>query len=222
MISIVLAEDHAVVREGVRSLLKNNADYCVVGSCGDGLEAINLVEMHKPDILIVDLSLPGLDGMEVTSRVHVNFPQTKIIVLSMHNNEEHILSVLKKGAKAYVLKEASGSDLIKAIRSTIHGTYFLSEAIPGDILLRFQKNREKTQSRYDTLSKREKEVLQLVAEGYTSPEIEEKLYISVRTVETHRGNILAKLGLRSQTDMVHYALQRGLVQSKPRYRKEDE
>ncbi len=218
MISFVLAEDHEVVRQGIEAILKVNQDFVVAGSCGNGLEAIELVDQHKPDILILDLSLPGIDGLEVTNRVATRHPETLVIILSMHEHEEYIIKVLQLGAKGYLLKESGSTELMKAISVVLQGNYYLSDSIPEDILIRFKERKGRTMSRYDTLSEREREVLQLVAEGHSNAEIAEILFIGTRTVETHRSNIMAKLGLRNQTDLVHFVMQRGLITVRPRFR----
>lgn len=218
MISFVLAEDHELVRQGIEAILAENKDYVIAASCGNGLEAIDLVDQHRPDILILDLSLPGIDGLEVTGRVTATSPGTRIIILSMHENEEYIIKVLQLGAKAYILKEAGSKELLAAISEVLQGKYYLSTSIPEDILERFKEHRERTVSRYDTLSAREREVLQLVAEGHSNGEIAELLFIGTRTVETHRSNVMAKLGVRNQTDLVHFMIQRGLITVKPRFR----
>lgn len=212
MATIVLAEDHVIFRQGLKSLLQQKSDLSVVAETGDGLEAVALIRREKPDVLVVDLSLPGLDGLEVTRRVRQQSPHTRIVVLSMHASEAYIVQAVRNGALAYVLKNASMDDLEQAIRAVLEGRRFFSAALPQDLAETLaQADAEKIADRYETLTKREREILQLVAEGYTSPEIAEKLFISLLTVNKHRSNLMDKLGRHSQTELVHYALQRGLI-----------
>ena len=223
MATIVLAEDHVIFRQGLKSLLQQKSDLSVVAETGDGLEAVALVRREKPDVLVVDLSLPGLDGLEVTRRVRQQSPHTRVVVLSMHASEAYVVQAVRNGALAYVLKNASMDDLEQAIRAVLEGRRFFSAALPQDLAETLaQADAEKIVDRYETLTKREREILQLVAEGYTSPEIAEKLFISLLTVNKHRSNLMDKLGRHSQTELVHYALQRGLIplHVKPPERKE--
>ena len=207
MLRIVLVEDHQIVRQGFRALLDREADLAVVAETGDGLEAVRLVEEERPDVLVLDLTLPGLDGLEVARRVGRQAPETRVVVLSMHNNAAYVAEALRAGAAAYVLKESSADDLGAALRAVSEGRSFFSEGVslpPDD-------DEAERYDRYDTLSPREREVLHLLAQGLTGPEVAERLFISPRTVETHRSNVLAKLGLRGQTELVHYAIGRGLL-----------
>lgn len=212
MARIVLAEDHLIFREGLKALLDRKTDLSVVAETGDGLEALDLIQIELPDILIVDLSLPGLDGLEVTRRTKKLSPSTRIIILSMHDSDEYVVRAFRNGAHAYVLKNESMVDLEKAIRAVLHGRPFLSTSLaldPPAILDRSDSG--EIQDPYETLTKREREILQLVAEGYTSPDIADRLFISLQTVNKHRSNVMDKLGRRSQTQLVHFAIQRGLV-----------
>ena len=212
MIRIVLADDHKIVRQGFKSILDAVHAATVVAETGDGLEAVQLVEDLTPDLLIVDLSLPGLNGLEVTSRVKKRVPTTRIIVLSMHADEGYVVSALRNGASGYVLKEAGSEELLEAVRMVMDGRQYLSSALPKeDIRLLLKGGSTKAGDRYETLSAREREVLQLVAEGLSSPEISNRLYISPRTVDTHRANIIAKLGFRTVSDIIRFAVERGLI-----------
>ncbi len=206
MATIVIAEDHPIVREGIRAFLTKTSLHEVVAECGDGLTALTLVAKHKPDILVVDLQMPGLDGLEVTRRVVQNFAWTKVVVLSMHASDSYVSRALQYGALAYVLKSSDIEDLNEAIDSALKGKQFLSRAI-SDRITRDPMPRD----RYDLLTSREREVFQLVAEGSSAVEIAKKLYISVRTVEKHRSNLMHKLELRNQAEVIKYALQRGLI-----------
>ncbi len=212
MARIVLAEDHLIFREGLTALLNSKTDLSVVAETGDGLEALDVIQVEQPDILIVDLSLPGLDGLEVTRRTKKISPSTRIIILSMHASDEYVVRAFRNGAHAYVLKNESMEDLEKAIRAVLQGRPFLSTSLaldPNTIL--DPSDLGEIQDPYETLTEREREILQLVAEGNTSPDIAERLFISLQTVNKHRSNIMDKLGRHSQTELVHFAIQRGLV-----------
>jgi DNA-binding NarL/FixJ family response regulator len=210
--TIVLADDHVVVRQGLRALLEAEPDFAIVGEAADGLEVPDLVERLKADVLVLDLMLPGLNGLEVTRQVQQRSPQTRIVVLSMYANEAYVLEALRNGAAAYVLKEASGADLVHAIREVMAGRRYLSPPLSESAIeLYVQKAKAAPRDAYEALTTREREVLQLAAEGQSNPEIADRLGISVRTVETHRANLMHKLDLRSQTDLVRYALRRGIL-----------
>ncbi len=206
---IILAEDHQIVREGFRSLLSDEPGIRVVAETGDGAQAVALVEEHRPDVLVVDLVLPSLDGLEVTSRARRASPETAVVVLSMHRHEAYVVQAVRAGASAYVLKESGVDDLVSAIRAVRAGRRFFSDGLadPADD----PDYAADATDRYDALSPREREVLHLVAEGRTAPEIAERLFLSPRTVEAHRGNGMAKLGTRSQAELIHYMIRRGLV-----------
>jgi two-component system, NarL family, response regulator NreC len=210
---ILLADDHQVVREGFRALLESEPDFEIVGETGDGLEAVRLVEQQKPHVLVVDLMMPGLNGLEVARQVTQRSPRTRIVVLSMHANEAYVLEALKNGASAYVLKDASAAELVRAVREALAGRRYLSPPLSEPAIDSYIERAKSSDSLdlYDTLTNREREVLQLAAEGHTNGEIAGRLFISPRTVETHRANVMHKLGLRSQTELVRYALQRGIL-----------
>ena len=210
---ILLADDHRVVREGFRALLQSEPDFEIVGETGDGLEAVRLVEQQKPHVLVVDLMMPGLNGLEVARQVTHRSPRTRIVVLSMHANEAYVLEALKNGASAYVLKDASAAELVRAVREALAGRRYLSPPLSEPAIDSYIERAKSSDSLdlYDTLTNREREVLQLAAEGHTNGEIASRLFISPRTVETHRANVMRKLGLRSQTELVRYALQRGIL-----------
>jgi len=212
-IRIVLADDHRIVREGFRALLDAQKDFEVIGETGDGLEAIRLVEKLKPDVLLVDMMMPALNGLEVTRQITQRGLPAKVVVLSMHSNEAYVLEAMKNGAAAYVLKDATSADLIRAVREAVAGRRYLSPPLSERAIeVYLQKARTtETLDRYDTLTTREREVLHLSAEGHTNAEIAARLFISPRTVETHRANLMHKLGLRSHTDLIRYALRRGIL-----------
>jgi DNA-binding NarL/FixJ family response regulator len=210
--TLVLAEDHHVVRQGLRALLQAEPDLTIVGEAGDGLEAVRLVERLEPDVLVLDLILPGLNGLEVTRQVSQRSPRTRVVILSMHAAEAYVLEALRNGAAGYVLKDASAADLVRAVKEAVAGRHYLSPPLSELAIEAYlQKAREATLDLYETLTTREREVLQLAAEGHSNPEIAERLVISPRTVETHRANLMRKLGLQSQADLIRYALQRRII-----------
>jgi len=212
MTTIVLADDHHVVRQGLRSLLEAEPDFSIVGEAGDGLEAAQLVERLQPDVLVLDLMMPGLNGLEVTRQVSQRSPQTHVVILSMHPNEAYVLEALRAGAAAYVIKESTSAELVRAVREAVAGRRYLSPPLSERAIeVYMQKAESAALDPYETLTAREREVLHLAAEGHTNAEIADRLFISRRTVETHRANLMRKLGLRSQTDLIRYALQRGIL-----------
>jgi len=212
MTTIVLADDHHIVRQGLRSLLEAEPDFSVVGETGDGLEAAQLVERLRPDVLVLDLMMPGLNGLEVTRQVSQRSPQTRVVILSMHANEAHVLEALRAGAVAYVLKESTSAELVRAVREAVAGRRYLSPPLSERAIEAYMQKAESVAlDPYETLTAREREVLYLVAEGHTNAEIADRLFISRRTVETHRANLMRKLDLRTQTDLISYALRRGIL-----------
>ncbi len=213
-ISILLADDHAIVRQGVRILLEAELGFKIIGEAGDGLEAVRLVERLEPDMLVVDLGMTGLNGLEVTLQVKRRFPQVGVIVLSMHADETHVERALKNGADAYVVKDAHSADLVKAVREVRAGRRYLSPPFElRSFAARMEKKAAGKPSPYDTLTSREREVLQLVAEGHTNAEIGGRLFISERTVEVHRSKLMHKLSLHSQSDVIHFAVRQGIVKA---------
>jgi len=212
--TIVLVDDHQVLRQSLRALLEQEADFKVVGDAGDGVTAIEAVEHLEPDVLVLDVMLPGLNGLEVARRVAKRVPRTRIVMLSMFGDESYVLRALGNGASAYVLKSAAYEDLVRAIREAMAGRKYLSPPLSDQAIKTYQEAARTTPfDKYDLLTDRERQVLQLVAEGGTSAEIGSRLGISQRTAETHRSNLSRKLGLRSQTELVAFALRRGLISS---------
>jgi two-component system response regulator NreC len=210
--TIVLADDHGVVRQGLRSLLEAEPDFSVIGETGDGLEAAQLVERLQPQVLVLDLMMPGLSGLEVTRRVSQRSPQTRIVILSMHADEAHVLEALRVGAAAYVLKECTAAELVRAVREAAAGRRYLSPPLSERAIEAYVQKAESTAlDPYERLTAREREVLHLVAEGHTNAQIAERLFISRRTVETHRANLMPTLDLQSQPDVISYALRRGIL-----------
>jgi two-component system response regulator NreC len=212
MITIMLADDHHVVRQGLRALLAAEPDLSIVAEAADGREALSLVEEVKPDVLIVDVMMPGLNGLEVVRQVGQLSPNTRMLVLSMYASEAYVMQAFRNGALGYVLKESRAKDLLYAIHEVAAGHHYLSPPLSKRAIEHYvERAKEATLDAYDTLTTREKEVLQLAAEGLNNVEIAEKLFISPRTAETHRAHLLGKLGLHSQTDLIRYALKRGIL-----------
>lgn len=211
-VKIILADDHPIVRQGMRSLLELQSDMCVVAEASDGLEAVQLNEKLKPDILVLDLMMPNLNGLEALRQIKASNPHTCIIVLSMHSADGYIINAMKNGASGYVLKETGPSELIQAIRKVLGGEIYLSPVLSVRQDAIFIENADRGVSDpYDLLTPREAEILQMTAEGQSSTAISVKLSISPRTVEIHRAKLMKKLGLRNQAEIVRYALQRGIL-----------
>lgn len=216
MTTIVLAEDHEIVREGFRAILDAETDFQVVGEAGDGLDAIRMAETLQPDVLVVDLMMPGLNGLEVVRRVHHEVPRTRCIVLSMHDNEAYVIEALRNGALAYILKGSGATELKKAVRAVRMGRRYLGPPLSErsiEAYLRAATEEASLSDPYVMLTNREREVFQLSAEGLTSREVADRLSISPRTVEKHRDNLMNKLGIHTQAELIRYAVKKGLVGS---------
>ncbi len=214
MSTVVLADDHPIVRQGLRTLLEQEAGCRVVGEAADGLTAIDLITRLRPALAILDLQMPDLDGLEVARRVPTRSPETRVIMLSMHSDEPYVLDALRHGALGYVLKGSATTDLVEAVRAVQAGQRFLSAPLADRALEAYARRAAESgrpPDRYDLLTRREREVLQLAAQGLTNSEIGDRLAISPRTAETHRANLLRKLGLQSQTELVRFATQRMLL-----------
>ncbi len=208
-VTILLADDHAIVRDGLKALLKDEQDFVVIGEAADGLEAVRMVDRLRPDVLVLDLMMPGLTGLEVTRQVS---RLTNVVILSMHANEAYVIEALRKGAMGYILKDSTSADLVKAIRGVLSGKRYLSQPLSEtmvDALLKRSKTSELDP--YETLTTREREVFQLVAQGKSNLEISELLTLSPRTVEIHRANMMHKLNLESQADLIRLAIKRGVI-----------
>jgi DNA-binding NarL/FixJ family response regulator len=212
-ISIFLADDHAVVRDGLRLLLETQPDFKVVGEAESGVQAISRLSKQCADVLIIDIAMPELNGIEAARQISLNCPDTRVIILSMHSNPEYISRALQAGAHGYVLKSSVGAEVIKAIRAVLAGHRYLSQKVSDlvvdDYLARLETST--TYSPLDDLSPRELSILQLVAEGYTSVAIGDMLGISPNTVDTYRSRILHKLNLDSLPDMIKFAIKHGII-----------
>jgi DNA-binding NarL/FixJ family response regulator len=211
-ITIALADDHHLVRQALRILLETEPGFTVIGETADGLDALEMVERLKPRVLVVDLMMPGLSGTEVTRQATRRNPETRVVVLTMHANEAHVLEALRNGASGYVRKDATAPDLIRAIREVAAGHLYLSPPFSDKAIEAYRRRAEESAiDPYEGLSDREREVLHLAAEGMGNTEIAARLGISPRTVESHRANLMRKLGLQRQLDLVRFALRRGIL-----------
>lgn len=209
---IILADDHKILREGIKNLLNNEWSLEVIAEAKNGREAVGLVEENKPDIIIMDIGMPELNGIEATIKIKEQSPETKVIALSMHSDKQFITKMLKAGASGYLLKDCAVDDLVKAINSVMENNIFLSPKISGVLVNEFinaSSNNNQTSS--TELSIREKEVLQLIAEGKSTREVAELLFISIKTVESHRKNIMVKLDLHTIPELTKYAIRSGLT-----------
>jgi DNA-binding NarL/FixJ family response regulator len=208
----IIADDHEIVRRGLRTILQT--ENCqVIGEASDGLTAAQLVEKHRPGVLILDLNMPRLHGLEVLRQVRVSSPQTRVIVLSMHNDEPYVIEALRAGAMAYILKGSESLEIAQALKEVLGGRRFLSAPLSEWAINALLTKPANDADPLQSLTQRERMVVQLAAEGMSNTEIAEKLFISPRTAETHRTNLLRKLGLQSQTDLVRFAIRKGMIQA---------
>ena len=210
---IVLAEDHTILREGMRALLSTDPNFEIIGEAPDGREAVRCVEKLEPDLLLMDLSMPRMSGMDAIREIKNRFPDIKIIALTVHKTEEYLLTTLQAGADGYVLKDATHEELVMAIKNVMGGKSYLSPGVSEKVIEGYLEGRESNRSlsSWETLSQREREVLKLIAEGYKNKEIAEDLCISLKTVEKHRANLMKKLDLHNAAALTVYAMQKGLV-----------
>ena len=213
MIEIILAEDHQVVREALRLLLETQPDFHVAAETGEGWNALQLVKENRPDVLILDWMLPGLSGPDVARRVTRLSPETNTIILSMYDTESYVVEALQAGAAGYVLKKSSSNDLILAIRHALAGARYLSPDLDTQAIQAYLEEAQDNPvtDTFETLTPREREIFFLAADGLSTSQIADRLSLSVRTVEMHRSHLMKKLHLRSQTELVKYALKRGLI-----------
>jgi two-component system, NarL family, response regulator NreC len=211
-VTIVLADDHDVVRQGLRLLLETQEDLHVVAEAAEGLETVKIVEALHPSVLVGDLMMPDMNGLEVARRVRQQTPATQVVILSMYSDEAYVLEALRSGAAAYVLKGSSATCLLQGVREAYAGRRYLSPPLSQRAIEAYMtKAQEAPLDSYETLTARERQVLHLSVRGQTNLEIASALFISPRTVETHRSNLMRKLNLRMQADLIRYALRRGIL-----------
>jgi two-component system, NarL family, response regulator NreC len=210
-ITILLAHRYPLIREGLKAVFERHTDMDVIGETDSGPEAVTLVARLHPDVLIIDVMMHGLSGLEVSRQVHQHRPRTRVIVLSTSDNVTHVRAAMRYGAAGYLLKEVSGNELVQAVREVVAGRPYLSPVLTAPLNTPGQRASTEVLDPYETLTPREREVLHLAAEGRTYPEIAAVLGISHSTVETHRAHLMKKLGLRVKTDLIRYALYRGIL-----------
>ena len=212
-IRILLADDHTVIRLGLKLLLERQADFVVVGEAEDGRKAIQLAESLQPDVIVMDVAMPNLNGIEATRQITTALPKVAVVVLSMHSDESYVMRALKAGAKGYLLKDSAEADLIQAIRTVVTGKSYFSAAVSKMLLEDYVQNLRQRgiEDSYDLLTPREREVLQLAAEGKSNKESAALLNLSAYTVETHRTNLMQKLGLHSVPELILYAVRKGII-----------
>jgi DNA-binding NarL/FixJ family response regulator len=213
---IVIVEDHKLFREGLKSLLSDKADLEVIGEAGDGLEAIRTVKKCRPDLLLLDLSMPKMNGISVMKEIKNQFPEIKIMALTIHESDQYVLEAFEAGADGYCLKDAGRSELMVAVESVLQGKRYISPSISENVLEGYMTGRKKLKSKtaWDTITQREKEVLKMLGEGFQNKGISDMLHISVKTVEKHRANIMNKLDLHNAAALTAYAIEHGLVAKK--------
>ena len=210
---VVIAEDYTILREGLKALLSSQEEFTVVAEAQDGRDAIRCIEEHKPDIVLMDLSMPRMNGLEAIREVKRSSPETRIMALTVHKTEEYVLATLEAGADGYVLKDATHSELVMAMKSILEGKRYLSPGISEKVIEGYLEGRKtvKTQTTWDSLTKREREILKLIAEGYKNKEVADFLCISPKTVEKHRTNLMQKLDLHNVASLTALAIEKGLV-----------
>jgi two-component system response regulator NreC len=213
-IRVLLADDHTILRAGLKMMLNAQPDIEVIGEASDGRQAVLAAQRLEPDVILMDITMPECNGIEATRQVKRVLPETRVLVLTMHENEEYLFQMLRAGAAGYMLKEAADTELISAIRVVSSGRFYLSPSaqsmMVSDYLQRVRTGEERDS--YSALTEREREILKLVAEGYTNNQIGERLFISPKTVDTHRTHIMDKLNLHSRAELVKYAMRRGLLE----------
>lgn len=213
-IRILLADDHPMVREGIRSCLDARENFRVVGEASDGQEALEKAKKLQPDVVLMDISMPRLTGLEATKLLHKEVPKAKVLILTMHENEAYVLEIVRSGAKGYILKDTSPAEVVRAVEAVNKGEAYFSSRISQFVLNEFvNKARSLTKPSRSEISPREREVLALIAEGLSNKEIAAKLFVSVRTVETHREHLMRKLDIHSAAGLTQYALSRGIIKS---------
>ena len=214
-ISVLVVDDHALVREGIASILQTTDDIRVVGEASDGIEAIDKTKKLNPEVVIMDIAMPKLGGLEATLEIRKIAPGVRVIVLTQYDDKEYVSRFLKAGASGFVLKRALGRELLDAVRSVAHGEVYLYPSIAKEVVEELLDEKKRVDSPYDLLTDREKEVLKLLAEGHTHKEVSKLLGISIKTVITHQTHLQEKLGLSSRTDIVRFAIQHKIIRIDP-------
>jgi DNA-binding NarL/FixJ family response regulator len=211
-INVLVVDDHVVVREGIKMVLTTDPELKVVGEASSGEEAVDRVKELKPHVVVMDIAMPGLSGFEATRLIREQNPDVKVLALTVHDSEAYVFQMLQAGATGYVLKRASAADVIQAVKAAHRGEAILHPSVAKmlitDYLTRVEKGEEGS---YDTLSDREREILKLIAEGRTNKEIAQMLFLAVKTVQAHRANLMRKLGMHDRTELVKYAIRKGIV-----------
>ncbi len=210
-IKVLIVDDHAILREGIRALLSLYPDVEVVGEASDGHEAIAKTRQFSPDIVLMDVAMPGLGGLEATIEIRKQNPNSRVVILTQHDDTEYIFPILQAGAAGYVLKKAVGTELVAAIRAVHAGGSFLYPSVATAVIEGFVHKGKDAEPSYDRLSDREKQVLRLIAEGHSNREIADMLSVSVKTVIAHRANLMEKLDIHNRTELVKYAIRKGLI-----------
>ena len=212
MIKILLTDDHVIVRDGIKTLLRKDEDISVVAEASNGQEALNVLSREKIDVVLMDINMPGLDGLEASAIIKDKYPNVSIVALTMYREMNMVESMFRNGAKAYLLKSCSRDELVDAVKGVYKGNEYLDENLRNDFVQYLSKPIKKSTHSGPSISKREKEVLQLISEEMTTTEIAGKLFISVTTVETHRKNMLKKLGVRNTAGLMRYAFEHSLIE----------
>jgi DNA-binding NarL/FixJ family response regulator len=211
MLTLLLADDHKIVRQGLRALLEAETDFSLAGEADDGLQAVRLAERAEPDVVVMDLMMPGLNGLEASRQILRRRPRTQVVILSMQSDVAYAAEAVRAGVGGYVLKEACAEELVQAIRAVAAGKRYFSPPLDEGVIANYLRQAEdRPPDPYRALTEREREVLQLTAEGHSGVEIAGRLFISPRTVESHRASLMRKLGVHNQKELVRYAVQRGL------------
>lgn len=212
-IRVFIADDHAILREGINALLTTSNDIEVVGEAADGIEAVDRARQLRPDVVLMDIAMPALDGLEATRRIRKENPGTRVIMLTQHEQREYVSTAMKAGASGYIPKKALASELMAAITSVYRGDYYLFPSAARTLIEEYvsQPSLTEVTDPYERLTKREREILKLVAEGRTNREIADLLVISIKTVLGHRTNLMEKLGIHNRTELVKYAIRKGLI-----------